>query len=96
VDVVACTDDERRHVCLFAVNSNREPVDVSLDLAEIGAGYEPVRVDTVCDTLDMGQPDVMNHWALPNRVQTVSRKLTGPKITLPALSVSAIRCGRRS
>jgi hypothetical protein len=38
----------------------------------------------------------MNHWALPNRVQTVSRKLTGPKITLPALSVSAIRCGRRS
>ena len=96
VGVVACTDDERRHVCLFAVNSNREPVDVSLDLAEIGAGYEPVTVDTVCDTLDMGQPDVMNHWALPNRVQTVSRKLTGPKITLPALSVSAIRCGRRS
>ncbi len=41
------------------------------------------------------QPDVMNHWETPNRVDTVSRKLTGDKITLPAYSVSAIACGRR-
>ncbi len=41
------------------------------------------------------QPDVMNHWETPNRVQTVNRKLTGDKITLPAYSVSAIACGRR-
>jgi hypothetical protein len=37
----------------------------------------------------------MNHWEAPNRVQTVSHKLTSGKVTLPALSVSAITCSRQ-
>jgi alpha-N-arabinofuranosidase len=95
VDVVACTDEGRRHVCVFAVNSSREPVNLSLDLAEFGDGFAPLAVDTVCDTLDMRQPDVTNQWGMPSRVQTLSRKLTDRTVTLPALSVSAISCVRR-
>ncbi|HXY34823.1 MAG TPA: alpha-L-arabinofuranosidase C-terminal domain-containing protein [Planctomycetaceae bacterium] len=95
LDVIACTDGGRREACVFAVNSNHDPVNVSLDLGELGAGFAPLEISTVCDTLDMRQPDVMNHWAVPDRVRTLSRKLTSPEITLPALSVSAISCARR-
>jgi alpha-N-arabinofuranosidase len=95
VDVVACADDKRRNVCLFAVNSNHEPIKLSLDLTEFGDGFTPLSVETVCDSLDLRQPDVMNHWAVPNRVQTVTRKPHGYDVALPALTVSAIRCGRR-
>ena len=35
IDVVACTDERRLRVCILAVNSNREPVTVSLDLGEL-------------------------------------------------------------
>jgi alpha-L-arabinofuranosidase len=90
IDVVACTDERRQRVCVFAVNSNREPTNVSLDVGELGAPMTTRTIATVCDTHDSRQPDVMNHWETPNRVQTVSHKLTSDKLTLPALSVSAI------
>jgi hypothetical protein len=37
----------------------------------------------------------MNQWAAPDRVRTVMHKPYGNEVTLPALSVSAISCGRR-
>jgi alpha-N-arabinofuranosidase len=94
VDVVACADDKRRNVCLFVVNSNHEAIKLSLDLTEFGDGFAPLSVETVCDSLDLRQPDVMNHWEAPSRVETLSRKLAGDAVALPALSASAIRCGR--
>jgi alpha-L-arabinofuranosidase len=95
LDAVACADNERQRVCVFAVNSNRDPVSLSLDLDQLGPQLAPLSIDTVCDTLDLRQPDVMNHWTVPNRVRAVSRPLTGREITLPALSVSAISCAQR-
>jgi alpha-L-arabinofuranosidase len=95
VDVVACTDAGQRHVCVFAVNSSRDPVNLSLDLGDLGDRITLLGADTVCDTLDMRQPDVMNQWTAPHRVQTVPRKPRGNQVALPALSVSAISCGRR-
>ncbi len=95
IDVVACTDDERQRVSVFAVNSNRDPVDVTLDLGDLVRPVTARAIDTVCDTRDSRQPDVMNHWETPNRVDTVHHKLTVDKITLPAFSVSAITCSRR-
>jgi alpha-L-arabinofuranosidase len=50
IDVVACTDEGRRDIRLFAVNSNREPIKLSLDLSQFGDGFAPLVVDTVCDT----------------------------------------------
>ena len=51
--------------------------------------------ETVCDTLDMRQPDVMNHWIAASRVRTVNLRTKGNRVTLPALSVSAVECGQR-
>jgi alpha-L-arabinofuranosidase len=95
VDVIACADVPRRRVTVFAINTTGEPVGLALDLAEFGPRVDPSSIETVCDTRDMRQPDVMNQWAAPDRVRTVIRKVSGAKISLPALSVSAITCGSR-
>jgi len=95
VDVVTCAAEDGQSVCLFAVNTRQKPVVVSLDLAEWGERFAPLSAETVCDTLDMRQPDVMNHWTATERVRTVNLTVTANKVTLPALSVSAVTCGRR-
>jgi alpha-L-arabinofuranosidase len=95
VDVVACASDDRTRVCVFAVNSRREPVTLTLDLSELGADFVPRRAEVVRDTQDRRQPDVMNHWQEPDRVNTSSLAAEGGKITLPAYSASAIECGRK-
>jgi alpha-L-arabinofuranosidase len=93
LDVFACADEGRRHICLFAVNSTPQPLTSSLDLSEFGGTLAPIVIETVWDTLDMRQPDVTNHWATPNRVRAVRRKPRDNQITLPALSVSAVVVG---
>lgn len=95
VDVFASANESRQKLCLFAVNTRPEPVRLSLDLAEFGTGFRPVRVESVSDTLDMRQPDVMNHWTAPARVRTIGTTSQGNDILLPALSISAIDSNRK-
>jgi alpha-L-arabinofuranosidase len=95
IDVAACVDPPHQKVCLFAVNLRSEPIRLALDLADVGTGFAPLSAETVCDTRDMRQPDVMNHWSAPERVTTISLMPSGDSITLPALSVAAIVCGPR-
>jgi alpha-L-arabinofuranosidase len=95
VDAIACADESRQRIAVFAVNSGSKPIKVSLDLAEFGGETGPQFAETVRDALDMRQPDVMNHWSRPNRVRTIRTKLSGSELALPALSVSVIICGPR-
>jgi alpha-N-arabinofuranosidase len=95
IDSIACADESRQKVCVYAVNTRNEPVSLSLDLAELGNDLTPVRVETVRDTRDMRQPDVMNHWSAPDRVATVDLRFSGTAFTLPALSATAIVCSRK-
>jgi alpha-L-arabinofuranosidase len=95
LDVIACTDEPRQTVCVFAVNTRTEPVSLSFDLAELGSSLVPLSAATVRDTRDRRQPDVMNHWSAPDRVKTVDLKVSGTTITLPALSATAIDCGSK-
>jgi hypothetical protein len=93
VDAAACVSEDRRSVCIFAVNTKTEPVELSLDLSAYRGGMKPVAAEIVADTLDMRQKDVMNHWAAPDRIRTVKIGLSGNAITLPALSAAAIESG---
>jgi hypothetical protein len=95
LDVFASASDDRRRVSVFAVNSGREPVTLSLDLTEFGPDFAPLRGESVRDTLDRRQGDVMNHWEAPDRVSAVSLRVEDGKIEFPALSASAVECGRR-
>ena len=93
VDLAACASDNGRSVCVFAVNTKSEPVELSLDLGAHGSRLKPTAAEMVRDTLDLRQKDVMNHWTAPDRVRTVKIAISGDTITLPALSAAAIECG---
>jgi len=59
-------------------------------------GLEFASGEVVRDTLDMRQPEVMNHWAKPDRIRAVGLTAASGSITLPALSASAIEFRTRS
>ncbi len=88
VDMSACTSEDGKSLCIFAVNTKTEPVELALDLG----AFRPVGGEMLRDTLDERQPDVMNHWTAQDRVRTVKLPASGNKVALPALSASAIEC----
>ncbi len=95
LDLMACVEEKREELCVFAVNLRREPVTLNLDLSEFGDSWSPLTAEGVCDARDMRQPDVMNHDIGAERVRTVALKPMGKAITLPALSACAVECRRR-
>jgi len=90
LDVFACGSLDKEKVTLFAVNSETRPMPFRL----AGEGFEKplyiLSAETVRDTQDAGELDVMNHWAAPDRVKTVTLKTVGDTVVLPPLSVTAI------
>ena len=100
VDVSACASEDGQRVTVFLVNTKGEPVEMPLDLSDLGSGFTPARAEVVCDTLDRRQPDLVNHPTAPDRVRTVELPLpggarNGTTVRLPAYSATAIDCGRR-
>jgi len=91
-DVFACAADDNKSLTVFVVNPSTEPVEWSFEGA--GSSIQAVSAETVCDTLDQRQPEVMNHWEAPDRIKTVRITLAGNKLILPALSVTAIESKR--
>jgi alpha-L-arabinofuranosidase len=95
VDVIACATEDKSSLTLFAVNPRTEPVRLVLDLSDFGPGFAVRSGEVVKDSQDRGQIDIINSFANPGRV--VRAKLEGGSanaVTLPALSVAAIDCGR--
>ena len=92
LDLFACVSDDKKSVTLFAVNSGRDPVQLSFDSSGFPRPMHAVGAEILCDTLDMRQPDVMNHWKAPDRVRTIAVATQPNGLTLPALSVAAIEC----
>ncbi|MBO0700014.1 MAG: hypothetical protein J2P46_16570 [Zavarzinella sp.] len=93
LDVLACADEDRKRVCMFAVNLGRRPTPVRLDLTAFGEAVRVRSAEAVADSQDRRQPDAMNHPGGPDRVKAVALKVDGNTVTLPALSASAIECG---
>ncbi len=92
VDVFACATEDKKSVVIFAVNSTTEPVEWSYQFDGFGESVHVAKGEIVGDTLDARQTDVVNHWNAPERIKTMflSLSLELGKMTLPALSVSAI------
>ena len=94
VDVSACRSEDHKRLVLFFVNAAAEPVELILDLGAY-EGFNPATAEVVCDTRDLRQPDLMNHWRAPERVRAIELKVQDGKFTLPALSVAAIECAAK-
>jgi alpha-L-arabinofuranosidase len=93
-DLFACGAEDGKTLVIFAVNSKTEPVEWSFQFDGFAAPVHPVKAEAVCDTQDMRQMDVMNHWNAPERIKTSPLKLApgSDKITLPALCAAVIEC----
>jgi hypothetical protein len=97
VDVTACAAEDLSAVTVFLVNTRREPVRVALDLSDLGPGFEVRGGEVVKDARDRRQPDIVNGFADPRRVVRVDADPPAEGIvTLPALSITALDCGRRT
>lgn len=91
LDVSACRTEDSKKLTIFAVNTTDKPIEVELDLSAY-AGKSIDSIKAVADTQDRKQPDLMNHWKTPKRVDIIDLKFDGNKITLPAFTASAIEC----
>jgi len=92
-DLFACSSPDKQSVVIFAVNSQKAPMEWTFGFEGFDSLMRPVTAEAVGDSLNAGQPDVMNHWETPTRVKTVALTLAPGKIVLPPLSVTAIECG---
>lgn len=92
-DLFACSSDDGKTVVLFAINFKTDPVDWSWQFDGFANPPSAIRAEAVLDTQDTRQPDVMNHWAAPNRIRIAPVPVQGAnRILLPALSATAIEC----
>ncbi len=91
-DLFACSSEDKTSVVIFAVSSQPKPVAWSFAFAGFAGSVRAMKAEALCDTLNAGQPDVMNHWETPERIKIVELSPSARQITLPALSVTAIEC----
>jgi alpha-L-arabinofuranosidase len=89
LDTIACASDDGKAIAVFIVNSKGEPMEVSPTAAAI-SGEANLKALAVCDSLDARQPDVMNHWSAPKRVDLVELPVVQRMVKLPAYSASVI------
>jgi alpha-L-arabinofuranosidase len=90
LDVCACSSEDKNSGAIFAVNPRSESVECSFDFAGFSRTVRITKADTLHDTLDARQPEIMNHWSNPDRVKITSLTPSNGRLTLPAFSVAAI------
>ena len=88
LDVMACGSADKKRVTLFAVNLNRQPVTCSFGFDQFAP--RSVRAEAVYDRLNAGQPDIMNHWQIPDRICIGAVPATVGQVVVFPLSATAI------
>jgi alpha-L-arabinofuranosidase len=91
-DLFACASGDRESIVVFAVNMKAEPVAFSPAFNGFAGPVAVSKAESVCDTHNAGQPDIMNHWEAPDRIRIVGLAVSGEAVTLPPLSATAIQC----
>jgi alpha-L-arabinofuranosidase len=92
LDVFACGSDDKKSLVLFVVNPTRDPVAFAPGFAGFDPAPHLVSAETVCDVLNLSQPDVENHWQEPERVRMIRLPVTDGAVRLPPLSATALEC----
>jgi alpha-N-arabinofuranosidase len=94
-DISATLSADGKTVTLFAVNATLEDITRPIDLTAFGDQAQEVTVWTLADKKQMGEPDVTNSFAEPERIEPVGStfKTTSGKFEFrfPALSVTVIQ-----
>ena len=91
LDISACSSEDKNSGAIFAVNPKSEPVECSFDFAGFTRTVRVTKADTLADTLDARQPEIMNHWSNPDRIKITSLTPSTNHLILPAFSVTAVK-----
>lgn len=70
-DMSATLSADGRSVMLFAVNSSRDDLDRTIDLSAFRSGRKELKVWTIADRENAGEPDITNSFDDPGRVAAV-------------------------
>jgi alpha-L-arabinofuranosidase len=92
LDLFACATEDNKNIVLFAVNPKAESVALSLAFSGFAGPVRVTKADSLCDTQNAGQPDLMNHWETPERIKIVELPASGETVTVPPLSATALEC----
>ncbi len=90
LDLAACAAEDRKSGVLFAVNLQTEPVRLAVVSDGFGGAAPRLHAQAVCDRLNAGQPDVMNHWNAPDRIAIQPIGGAPGGIVVPGLCAAAI------
>ncbi len=91
-DLFACSSEDKKAVVIFAVNPQARPVHWPIAFEGFNGTMRVIMAESLCDTLNARQPDVMNHWESPERIRVVKLPTSPRSVLLPPLSVTAIEC----
>ena len=92
LDIFACASADGKSVTVFAINSNDAPHPWSLQCLGFDKPLHVTGSESLRDTRDARELDVMNHWNAPYRVKTAPLETSEDALVLPAFSVTAIEC----
>jgi alpha-L-arabinofuranosidase len=90
LDLVACASEDRKSAVVLAVNEGPEPVELGITLSGFGSAVRGLKAEAVCDGLEAGQPDVMNHWTAPERICIRPIAAAPERTVVPGLSAAAL------
>jgi alpha-N-arabinofuranosidase len=93
LDLFACASDSKSALVIFGVNSGTEPVKAGFEFAGFPGPVRITSAEAVGDLEDARQPDLVNHWNVPERVSTRSVQISQNEMSFPAFSVVAVECG---
>lgn len=95
-DVSATISPDRRTVTIFVVNPTRDDLDRTFDLSAFGSGGRELKVWTIADRDNAGEPDVTNSFGDPGRVTAVGSTIharSGAQVQyqFPRLSITCLQ-----
>jgi alpha-L-arabinofuranosidase len=92
IDTFACASEDKTAAVIFAVNPAAEAVELQIGSNRFHGSLRIRKAEAVCDTRNAGQPDIMNHWNVPDRINIIPIEFRPDKVRLPPLSATAIEC----
>jgi alpha-L-arabinofuranosidase len=100
LDVSATESENGDSITLFCVNGAPDYVAKTLDLSALGGSWKSAaKLWTLADTKSAGEPDVINDFNFPNRVDVARGKVAvnGPHFAyrFPPLSLTVLRFERK-
>ncbi len=95
LDLFACGSEDKTSAVVFAVNLKPEPAGLNIEFDGFGHAAFVKAAEALGDTLEAGQPDVMNHWQTPQRVTILPVPVSAHDVRIPGLSAVAVECDTR-